>query len=141
MVAPAAMVGAVTGEATDMSNLEKAKAKLEKASDKYVKAVLEDMMAEWKQPLGNVGGWQPIETAPMDGTDILLWFGHSVGWISLCKWYQKKKRGWCWVCSYDHKAHLWEPTHWMPLPEPPMPETDEEARFFYGTGNTPCCGD
>ena len=114
-----------------MPGLEKAKKKLEEASDLYVKAILEDLMGEWKRPGQD---WLPIESAPKDGTDILLWFGHSVGWISLCKWYQKKNRGWCWVCSYDHKAHLWEPTHWMPLPEPPAPVTDEEARFFYGPG-------
>ena len=66
-----------------------------------------------------MGEWLSIETAPKDGTDILLWFGPAVGWVALCKWYQKPKRGWCWVCSYTHKRHGFEPTHWMPLPAPP----------------------
>jgi hypothetical protein len=54
--------------------------------------------------------WQPIKTAPA-GRDILLcWAGTSemrVGYDN--------GRGWlCDGVSFDA-----EPTHWMPLPEPP----------------------
>ena len=67
--------------------------------------------------------WQPIETAPKDGTQILVWspYRHTCvtwysgqyddqphGWID---WFTGKEYGGNW---YAHKA-----THWMPLPDPP----------------------
>jgi hypothetical protein len=60
--------------------------------------------------------WQKIETAPKDGTPILVydkdWFdfmGHQivVYWLEDFGW-----RSGCDQCPDD-------PTHWMPLPEPP----------------------
>lgn len=60
--------------------------------------------------------WQPIKTAPRDGTDVLLWWPH---------WYGIPMPGW-----FDHS--YWSthgelddpngpgPTHWMPLPAPPV---------------------
>ena len=63
--------------------------------------------------------WQPIETAPKDGTEVLLWDGG----VYLGHWLSKT---WVWVMAprdaIDHRAHLdWcHPTRWMPLPEPPV---------------------
>jgi hypothetical protein len=63
-----------------------------------------------------VTGWQPIETAPRDGTEILFWVAPemSEGWAEVGHWFETAHDGW-WV------AHTIErkPTHWMPLPEPP----------------------
>lgn len=78
--------------------------------------------------------WQPIETAPKDGTKILLFqpadkqdeLSIETGeWEDYAykKWYKvgvdmKKLRtvnGGYWVCSY-----IFNPTHWMPLPDPPF---------------------
>jgi hypothetical protein len=63
--------------------------------------------------------WQPIETAPKDGTPVLLFgkftslSGAEGGYIG--QWFQGySDRGW-WVVS----ALPFFPTHWMPLPEPP----------------------
>jgi Protein of unknown function (DUF551) len=57
--------------------------------------------------------WQPIETAPKDGTRILI----TSNWTD----YANKPLG-CEVGRWD--GFQWvacekEPTHWMPLPEPP----------------------
>lgn len=65
--------------------------------------------------------WQPIETAPKDATEVLGYVGPSY-------------EGGCLILSYyrcnglkawrDWDQDIWEPTHWMPLPQPP--ETDDE---------------
>jgi hypothetical protein len=48
--------------------------------------------------------WQPIETAPRDGTRVLLWDGGPEAYIGYWS-------GDSWI-SY--------PSHWMPLPDPPV---------------------
>lgn len=72
--------------------------------------------------------WMPIETAPKDGTPLLLYGGDhdspsdywgeelpsniAVAWFCNKKWR---------YCSY-HSGYYGEwvnPTHWMPLPNPP----------------------
>ena len=58
-------------------------------------------------------GWRPIETAPKDGTRILVWVegaeSHEiVGWL-----------GDCWFNGDVTDFMFGDPTHWMPLPEPP----------------------
>lgn len=59
--------------------------------------------------------WQPIETAPKDGTEILActrgtkWPPQIVWWEA----YGGRGRG-QWFYSPD--GYSW-PTHWMPLPE------------------------
>lgn len=90
--------------------------------------------------------WQPIETAPKDGTDIILGalpqiydgkptparvtIGH---WTTEeeCRIYVGDCGGECRCPEYDYEAPFWmswdggfteenPPTHWMPLPAPPM---------------------
>jgi hypothetical protein len=58
-------------------------------------------------------GWQPIETAPKDGTDI--WLGRVNGCRQIAFW-KRHQNEW-----YDRNWHIitFTPTHWMPLPEPP----------------------
>jgi hypothetical protein len=51
--------------------------------------------------------WQPIETAPQDGRDILVCY--SWGTIEMLSW--EGEGLWCHSCR--------PPTHWMPLPAPP----------------------
>ena len=71
--------------------------------------------------------WQPIETAPKDGTEILLlipldWQSSTIieprigkgryvatGWFTCEGWLNRLGQ---WVNEET-------PTHWMPLPEPP----------------------
>ena len=85
--------------------------------------------------------WQPIETAPKDGTDILL-FGRCA-WREYADEYDEPE---CVVGYYDKYSvneycergaefgSAWrsttknpyedvvQPTHWMPLPKPPTNE-------------------
>ena len=68
------------------------------------------------------GKWQPIDTAPKNGSPILVFWNYVLD-------------GKSWTCyaitRWDEQAHEWtdvedsddyfsEPTHWMPLPEPPQ---------------------
>ena len=82
--------------------------------------------------------WQPIETAPKDGTSVLLYIPHRIceGWFSKGEWSEDtpispaEYSGEVWVCCDDEfqvevelgpdgfECHF-PITHWMPLPEPP----------------------
>lgn len=71
--------------------------------------------------------WMPIETAPKD-VIILLYRPSAIGWgmVTLGKYnydlYAKKPRpfweGWLKIGDVTQWRE-WQPTHWMPLPEPP----------------------
>lgn len=68
--------------------------------------------------LARYGGaaWQPIETAPKDGTSVLL-RGHGDHRIADGYWLKAAYNGnGAWVWPYVHR----EPTHWMPLPPAPQ---------------------
>lgn len=52
--------------------------------------------------------WEPIETAPKDGTRILLWAGDA----TIGEFGANDE----WMISLDAAVM---PTHWMKLPEPP----------------------
>lgn len=68
-------------------------------------------------------GWQPIETAPMDGSRVLVW--------SLCeeevvaaywnadKYNRKPNPYWDTDHHYIDSMRANPPTHWMPLPAAP----------------------
>lgn len=70
--------------------------------------------------------WQPIETAPKDGTAILVSNGHGV-WIAKHKavyqsGYNPESPWFCLMLNKDHipgKFRAGKPTHWMPLPDAP----------------------
>jgi hypothetical protein len=70
------------------------------------------------RPPDDTPRWQPIDTAPKDGTWI--W---CVEADIACKtnptqyamrWCDQRNAGW-----YDDYNGQCDPTHWMPLPEPP----------------------
>lgn len=65
--------------------------------------------------------WQPIETAPKDGVDIIIFGGEfeSAGSNKIpmiVKW-----NGTYWTSTHYcyNEAIALNPTHWMPLPKPP----------------------
>lgn len=65
--------------------------------------------------------WQPIETAPKDGTEILVW-GKSGSWgpsYYVALWdgaWKAMIGGWQ---VYDDSQIEEDPTHWTLLPDPP----------------------
>lgn len=83
--------------------------------------------------------WQPIETAPKDATAVLvmrdIWPGIKGGRATECNghntyvaqwWGEENDGGGAWVCYMDAIQDPQcpvEPTHWMPLPPPPMKES------------------
>ena len=88
----------------------------------------EDERDDLKAKLARVE-WQPIETAPKDGTLILVYEGVTTKKIWKASWWTGLD---CWafgVTSTDHTlmtmAQNIAATHWMPLPEPPaLEQTD-----------------
>ena len=72
--------------------------------------------------------WRKIETAPKDGTKVLVSDGAHV-WLSSRKITQEGSKGMPtvghdWHSGYTgHKTTY--PTHWMPFPEPPQEKEDE----------------
>jgi len=74
-------------------------------------------------------GWQPIATAPKDGTAILIWqprtdFVRSVREWKNCDDSRYAVGYWrTWVGSWGNRNDAdVEPTHWQPLPSPPLQE-------------------
>lgn len=69
--------------------------------------------------------WREIESAPRDGTHILLWWPH---WYHTpITGYYCYKKEFRWVSRYDlNTQHEYTPTHWMPLPQPPNAAGDLE---------------
>ena len=88
--------------------------------------------------------WQPIETAPRDGTEIIAVFSSDYGGTQekptvYGPWTAAFRRN-KWMASWDdasvvEREGYWgtdymetplDPTHWMPLPEPPRPHSKGE---------------
>lgn len=69
--------------------------------------------------------WQPIKTAPKDGSEILLAHANSVWvdqWIPSTSYEVRNGEGGCWMmCDQWTTPEI--PSHWMPLPEPPTSKT------------------
>jgi hypothetical protein len=56
--------------------------------------------------------WQPIETAPKDGTSFLVWRAGRFNSVDKTCWYAGE-------VLQPSKEHIDSCTHWMPLPESP----------------------
>ena len=64
--------------------------------------------------------WQPIETAPRDGTTVLLWLVDGQMMIDGEYAIQGFHSARAWRTEFHVTA---EPTHWQPLPTPPEGES------------------
>lgn len=95
----------------------------------FFSSTAEQAVAAWNrrasQSDGTSGGWQPIETAPKDGSDVLLYCkGKGVvrGRWNNCRFATLPRPYWT-----NDREHLWgvlstridQPTHWMNLPAAP----------------------
>lgn len=58
--------------------------------------------------------WQPISTAPKDGTTVLLFAAKARYRVVAGKWVERWSQ-------WQSQPGSWQmsPTHWMPLPAPP----------------------
>lgn len=106
----------------------KASGRLHRASDPHLPALLDRLEAAER-------GWQPIETAPRDGTTIDVWRDGTretvywglpphccgeMGQYCDSDWHSIKKPGW--ICSTfgEFVGGKHDPfTHWRPLPDAP----------------------
>ena len=69
----------------------------------------------------NANEWQPIETAPKDGTEIDLW---TLNGREPAARFNVKRNRWEVIGLDGFDTLNWvdvdgKPTHWMPLPAPP----------------------
>lgn len=85
--------------------------------------------------------WQPIDTAPKDGTNVIVTNGVSVaqGWWEHQEPYIREKRDMegRYIDQDEHDGYDgWldceggmqpDPTHWMPLPAPPVSDSSAGA--------------
>lgn len=77
-------------------------------------------------------GWRTMDSAPKDGSNILIAGGTILfdgstydDWLE-CKgiytawWFTRYDGGWCSGNAEGHDEFIWhKPTHWQPLPPPP----------------------
>lgn len=65
--------------------------------------------------------WQPIETAPKDNTVFLAWRKHATHPLMV-----RYEPSYDWFANYDGE-HVYDLTHWMPLPKPPAMAQGEKG--------------
>lgn len=63
-------------------------------------------------------GWKPIETAPKDGTAVLICINQGTAFDA---WWDQADQAWVdgRLNRYEEQ-YTYSPTHWMPMPEPPV---------------------
>lgn len=76
------------------------------------------------------GGWEPMATAPKDGTDILVCDDtKSDGFRQVVFWDEDRIDEWRWSTSDGPTFHQNAFTHWQHLPAPPIPRNDRGSTF------------
>ena len=80
------------------------------------------LLAALAQPAAPAAGateWQPIETAPKNRGVLIAMVNDDVRLIAWGKTSHVPLYGWCLADQGVEDFNLCEPTHWMPLPDPP----------------------
>lgn len=68
-----------------------------------------------------VAEWQPISTAPKDEAVFLAWRKHATHPLMV-----RYEPSYDWFANYDGE-HVYDLTHWMPLPKPPAMAKGEQG--------------
>lgn len=113
--------------------------------DPEVAAKIQDNFGKWVVETLNAAlvssstpsPWKDIESAPKNGTEILVWRRDASVFIVRWEWagdvvpkdrsgdpiedYDEEFHGW-WSDAYGWQQGIDTPTHWMPLPPPPTGE-------------------
>jgi hypothetical protein len=80
------------------------------------------MLAASPSPSVTQGGWRPIETAPKDGTQIIVFSTEEADPSPTLAVFLAGESDF-WLDAYDHSPMTGvvsgKPTHWLPLPPPP----------------------
>ena len=66
--------------------------------------------------------WQPIDSAPKDGTPVLLWWPYWSRRPTIGYWKHSQ-----WVAENALDGDSDPPVAWMPLPSPPAPVRTPEG--------------
>jgi len=87
---------------------------------------ISDHAAELERELAATG-WQPIDAAPKDGTEVLAaaprFNNPDIGSFQVVARFQDG----LWVAGSEEQPYqIWPPTHFRPLPPPPTPEVDDQ---------------
>ncbi len=101
---------------SQMTNAELAAALNETATNMHPvmqteKTLLREAASRLQAPAVAEDGWQPIETAPKDTTEVIVLVRPKVIRLG---WYFKpssRTEGWC-----DESSRRIIPTHWVPMP-------------------------
>lgn len=65
-------------------------------------------------------GWKPIETAPKDGREIILFFPtYNENQIAVYRYNEDGELAWEGIGGWSDVEGEYAPTHWMPLPPAP----------------------
>jgi hypothetical protein len=92
--------------------------------DQHMSDTREEAVARWNTRTPSPATWQPIETAPKDGTIILICGFSPDYFVADAKW----DGGWG-LFSPENDGYT-EPcfaaSHWMPLPLPPVVGPSQE---------------
>ena len=117
---------------TGIETLEAARAACQAHHEARIRAALELTT----EPEPTSGGWQPIETAPKDGTQVDVWCPELGGGYRVADaWVDHAGN---WRCYFDNNvrwAH--QPTHWRPLP--PAPDAHDGGTPTSGAYDLICC--
>ena len=69
-------------------------------------------------------GWQPIKTAPMDGTIMDVWCPEDTpqgGYRVPDSYWSTVDQIWRRIGGASETTWMHQPTHWMPIPDAPSP--------------------
>lgn len=82
----------------------------------WCKAVADTTLATSAQTAAVRDGWMPFDSAPLDGTEVLLYLPRERTKIQAGHCLNGGKT---WVVSGAFSFDISRPTHWCPLPPPP----------------------